>query len=207
MSIGTSLRDVQNVHTQVNFEGGGLRIGFEGERRTPLGLVFYGRTAASLVAGTFRCAYTETSGLIGGLVETGYPADRLVPMIDAEMGTGLSLWNDKLRVTAGYSFSGWFNTVRTDHFIGAVQNNNFTDMSNMLTFDGLVGRVELQYLKSSTATGFAPGLLKQRKCRATRRAVRKDGPASLFLGRLTEPDSFPPTPTIRVFLSCPVRRS
>ncbi len=143
--IGTSLRDVQNVHTQVNFEGGGLRIGFEGERRTPLGLVFYGRTAASLVAGTFRCAYTETSGLFGGLVETGYPADRLVPMIDAEMGTGLSLWNDKLRVTAGYSFSGWFNTVRTDHFIGAVQNNNFTDMSNMLTFDGLVGRVELQY--------------------------------------------------------------
>ena len=54
----------------------------------PLGLVFYGRTAASVVAGTFRCAYTETSGLFGPLVDTGYPADRVVPMIDAELGTG-----------------------------------------------------------------------------------------------------------------------
>ena len=34
--------DVQDIHSQLNFEGGGLRIGFEGERRTPIGLVFYG---------------------------------------------------------------------------------------------------------------------------------------------------------------------
>ncbi len=143
--VGVALRDIQSVHTQVNFEGGGLRIGFEGQRRTPLGLVFYGRTAASLVAGTFRCAYTETSGLTGVLVETGYPADRVVPMIDAEIGTGLSLWNDKLRLTTGYTFSGWFNAVRTDHLISAVQNNDFTGMSNLLTFDGFVGRVELSF--------------------------------------------------------------
>ena len=131
--------------SQINFEGGGLRIGFEGERRTPFGLVFYGRTVASLVAGTFRCTYTQTSGLYGPLVDTGYPADRVVPILDAELGTGLSLWNDKLRLTAGYSFSGWFNVVRTDQFIGAVQTNNFTGMSNTLTFDGFVGRVELQF--------------------------------------------------------------
>jgi len=98
------------------------------------------------VAGTARCAYTQTSGLAGGpLVETGYPADRVVPIIDAELGTGLSLWNDKLRLTVGYSFSGWFNVVRTDQFIGAVQANNFTGMHDTLTFDGMVGRVELQF--------------------------------------------------------------
>jgi hypothetical protein len=136
---------VQDVHSQVNFDGAGLRIGFEGQRRTPYGLVFYGRTAASLVAGTFRCAYTQTSGLYGPLVETGYPADRVVPIIDAELGAGLSLWNDKLRLTAGYSFSGWFNIVRTDQFIGSVQTNNFTGMHDTLTFDGFVGRVELQF--------------------------------------------------------------
>ena len=144
-TCATSTLDVQNVHSQVNFEGGGLRIGFEGERRTPYGLIFYGRTAASLVAGTFRCAYTENSGLNGTVAETGYPADHVVPMIDVELGTGVSLWNDKLRVTAGYSFSGWFNVVRTDQFIGAVQNNNFSGMSSTLTFDGFVGRVELQF--------------------------------------------------------------
>jgi hypothetical protein len=69
----------------------------------------------------------------------------VVPILDAELGTGLSLWNDKLRLTAGYSFSGWFNVVRTDQFIGAVQSSNFTGMSNTLTFDGFVGRVELQF--------------------------------------------------------------
>ena len=137
--------DIESVHSQVNFEGGGLRIGFEGQRRTPLGIVFYGRAAASVVAGTFRCAYTDTSGLNGPVVNTGYPADRVVPMIDAELGAGLSLRDDKLRLTAGYSFSGWFNMVRTDQFIGAVQANNFTGMHDTLTFDGFVGRVELQF--------------------------------------------------------------
>ena len=140
-----TLTDVQVVHSQVNFEGGGLRIGFDGERRTPFGLVFYGRAAASLVAGTFRCDYTQVSAINGYQVDTGYPADRIVPMLDAEMGTGLSLWNDKLRLTAGYSFSGWFNVVRTDQFIGAVQANNFTGMSSGLSFDGFVGRVELEF--------------------------------------------------------------
>ena len=97
------------------------------------------------MAGTFRTAYTENSGLIGPLVNTGYPADRVVPILDAELGTGLSLMNDKLRLTAGYSFSGWFNIVRTDQFISAVQNNNFSGMHDTLTFDGFVGRVELQF--------------------------------------------------------------
>jgi hypothetical protein len=137
--------DVQNVHSQVNFEGGGLRIGFDGERRTPHGLVIYGRTTASLVAGSARCAYSQASGISGSLVNTGYSADRVVPIIDAELGTGLSLWNDKLRITAGYSFSGWFNLVRTDQFIKGVQGNDFTGMHDTLTFDGFVGRVELQF--------------------------------------------------------------
>jgi hypothetical protein len=142
----SSLVDPQYfVHNQVNFDGGGLRIGWEGERRTPLGLVFYGRAAGSLVAGTFRCNHTETDALVGPLVNTGYPADRVVPMLDVEMGVGLSLFSDRLRLTTGYSFSGWFNVVRTDQLISAVQNNNFNGMSGTLTFDGLVSRVELRY--------------------------------------------------------------
>ena len=137
---------MQNVHSQVNFEGGGLRIGFDGQRRTPFGLVFYGRAAASACGRHLPLRLHARSAPINGYqVDTGYPADRVVPMIDAELGTGLSLWNDKLRLTAGYSFSGWFNVVRTDQFIGAVQTNNFSGMSNGLSFDGFVGRVELEF--------------------------------------------------------------
>ena len=137
--------DVQNVHTPDQLRRRRPPHRLRGPAPHPYGLVFYGRTAASLVAGTFRSAYTQTSDLLGPQADTGYPADRVVPMLDAELGTGLSLWNDKLRFTVGYSFSGWFNVVRTDQFIGAVQNNNFTGMSNTLTFDGFVGRVELQF--------------------------------------------------------------
>ncbi len=138
--------DVQNVHSQINFDGGGLRFGIEGERRTPFGLVFYGRAVTSVVAGTFRGAYTQTNQINTNInVDTGYPADRVVPIVDLEVGTGWSFCNDKLWVTAGYSFSGWFNVVRTDSFISAVQSNNFSGMSNTLTFDGFVGRIELQF--------------------------------------------------------------
>jgi hypothetical protein len=137
--------DVYVSHTQVNFEGGGLRIGFEGQRRTPYGIVLYGRTAASVVAGTFRCNHTEASGLNGTWVDTTSPIDRVVPMVDAELGAGLSFWNDKLRLTAGYSFSGWFNTVLAGDYISATQSNNYTGMNNTLTFDGFVSRVELQF--------------------------------------------------------------
>jgi hypothetical protein len=142
---GSANGDTQNVHSQVDFEGGGFRIGFDGERKTPHGLLFYGRTSASLLDGSFRGAYTHSSVLVGPLVDTGYSANRVVPIIEAELGVGVSLWNDKLRLTAGYSFSGWFNIVRTDQFIGAVQNNNFSGMSDGMTFDGLVGRAELQF--------------------------------------------------------------
>jgi hypothetical protein len=137
--------DVQYVHSQVNFEGGGLRLGFEGERRTPYGIVFYGRTAASAVDGETHCNYTQTSLLAGQLISTGFPANRVVSMLDAELGVGASLWNDRLRLTAGYMFSGWYNIVRTDQFIGAVQSNNFNGMHDMLNFDGFVGRIELRY--------------------------------------------------------------
>jgi hypothetical protein len=137
--------DIQNVHTEVNFDGGGLRLGFNGERRLPCGVVFYGRTTASVVGGTFRGAYTQTSGILGPLVNTGFPADRVVPILDAELGAGISLWDDKLRLTAGYSFSGWYNVVSTGQFIGAVQSNNFTGMHDTLTFDGLVARAEVSF--------------------------------------------------------------
>ena len=42
-------------------------------------------------------------------------------------------------------FSGWYNIVRTDQFITAVQTNNFTSMHDMLNFDGFVGRIEVRF--------------------------------------------------------------
>jgi hypothetical protein len=41
--------------------------------------------------------------------------------------------------------SGWFNTVNTDRWIKAVQNDNFVDFNDKMTFDGLVARAEVRF--------------------------------------------------------------
>ncbi len=41
--------------------------------------------------------------------------------------------------------SGWFNTLTTGSYIDGVRASSFTDLSETLTFDGLVTRAELRY--------------------------------------------------------------
>ena len=45
-------------------------------------------------------------------------------------------------MSIGYSFSAWTNVVKTDEFINAVQTNNFLDLGETMTYDGLVARLE-----------------------------------------------------------------
>ncbi len=41
--------------------------------------------------------------------------------------------------------STWFNVVKTEDFINAVQNSDFDDLSGILTFDGLVARATWEF--------------------------------------------------------------
>ena len=50
-----------------------------------------------------------------------------------------------IRITGGYLFSGWYNVVRSSDFIRGVQNNNFAGLSDTLSFDGLVTRLEFRF--------------------------------------------------------------
>jgi hypothetical protein len=40
-------------------------------------------------------------------------------------------------------FSHWMNAVTTPEFIDAVQADNYTDVEDTITFDGVVTRVEV----------------------------------------------------------------
>jgi hypothetical protein len=133
------------VATRIRYEGAGLRFGLEGERRGNLGLFVYGRSAASFVCGNARAAYQQSNAFQGTIVDTGFHADRIVSMLDLELGAGWASPNDRLRISAGYMLSGWFNVVRTDQFISAVQQNNFVGLGDTLTFDGFTGRIELRF--------------------------------------------------------------
>ena len=74
-----------------------------------------------------------------------YNDDRIVSILELELGMGWQNCCGNFRVTAGYYIGSWFNTLTTAGFIEGVQNNNFVDVDETLSFDGLALRAEYRY--------------------------------------------------------------
>ncbi len=138
--------DTTSVNTNVNFNGGGIRLGLEGEQHsTGTGLFAYGRGIANLMVGEFDATYVQSNTFVGTQVYSDWSAGRVVPVFDVEVGVGWVGPRRRLKYQAGYVVSTWFNTVTTEDFIQAVQTSNFTDQSGTLTFDGLTARVTFEF--------------------------------------------------------------
>jgi hypothetical protein len=137
-TVGTT-----TVDTNIEFEGIGLRFGLEGERLWPRSNIFvYGTGMANFLFGEFDAMYTQTNSFNGVEAMTTWSAGRIVPVVDLEFGAGWLGLNRHLRLSAGYRISTWFNVVKTEDWIWAVQNHDFRNLDGTLTFDGLVGRAE-----------------------------------------------------------------
>jgi hypothetical protein len=142
----TNAVTVERLATDMAFDGLGIRVGLDGERRsTRTGLLVYARGAASFVSGRFRGHYTQNDNILGTLVSTGWRGDRIVPILDMELGVGWTGPREHFRVAIGYALAAWYNTVMIDEFIQAVQANSFLGLGDTLTFDGLVGRAEIRF--------------------------------------------------------------
>ena len=142
----TNATTTETVSSQVRFDGGGIRVGLEGERYlAKCGLMAYGRSAVSFVGGNFRGRYLQNNTQQGDVVISGLNEDGVISMLDLEIGLGWASSDGSWRATAGYMFSGWFNTLNTDEFIQAVQTNNSVSIGDSLGFDGLVVRTEYRY--------------------------------------------------------------
>jgi len=140
-SLGT-----ETVRTGIEFHGAGVRVGLEGERHARnCGLMIYGRTTASLVAGEFQAEYLQSQSFDPLVVDTHWEAGRIITMLDLELGAGWASPCGRYRFTAGYIISGWFNTVKTDEWIAAVQSNDYQGLGDTLTFDGLTARAEVRF--------------------------------------------------------------
>lgn len=138
---------VEEVNSDISFDGGGIRFGLEAEKHSSCnGLMIYAKAIGSLVAGDFRASYSQSRDT-GPLneIQTGWKAGRVVTMADVELGTGWVSCNGCLRLTGGYTFSKWFNTVMIDEYIQAVQNNDYVGLGDKMTFDGLVVRAEVRF--------------------------------------------------------------
>ena len=136
----------EDVMTDVDFEGLGLRLGFDAERHSCRNrLLVYAKGAANFIAGRFRASYFQGSSFDPEIVNTNWEAGRIVPALDIEIGIGYRSLNDRIRLTAGYRVDTWFNMVTNEDFVWAVQQNNFLNLEDSISFDGLVTRLELRF--------------------------------------------------------------
>lgn len=137
------------VDTHVNFDGVGPRIGLDGYLCCKHGLYLYGRGSANFIAGHFGADYSQFNTFAGDQGEVDYKNDRIVPILELELGVGWTSHSGRVRVMGGYYLAGWFDTVTTGDFIYSVRGNDFTTNGNNLrdtvTFDGLMARVEFRF--------------------------------------------------------------
>ena len=71
--------------------------------------------------------------------------DRISPILEYEFGVAWTNCCGNMRISAGYMGMHWFNVVTTSTFIDAVQANNYSDVGDTLSFDGLTARAEIRW--------------------------------------------------------------
>lgn len=135
------------VTTDIDFNGFGLTSGVDFERySTTSGLLIYGKSLGSLLAGDWTGTYNQVNQFGGGVVANNqYDDTRVTPVVDLEVGLGWQSKTGRLRATTGYTTSAWFNALSTRTYIDAFNTNRLLDASDTLTFNGLVSRIELNF--------------------------------------------------------------
>lgn len=138
---------IENVATDIDFEGGGLRLGLEAERQSCQNRLRIYQIVRQLPGRTL-CKATTSQGqsFDPTVVDTSWEAGRVLPCWTWNSVPAEELApNRHIRLNAGYLVSAWFNTVTTDDFIRSVQQNDFINLGDTLTFDGLRAMAELRF--------------------------------------------------------------
>lgn len=142
----TGVNGSTDVTTEIDFNGVGPRVGLIGQRNLGWGsLYMYNRNEAAFLVGKFDASYAQSDQFGGLQVDTGWEAGRIVPQLEMELGLGCGTPSGRFQIRAGYLISAWFNAVKTDEWINAVQQNNPDELGEGLSFDGFVARAEARF--------------------------------------------------------------
>lgn len=132
------------TQSEIDFNGGGLKVGIDGGRNLGnRGFSVYGRAAVSPMVGEFNSDYSmynDTTDVL--LAQASWNDDRIVTLLDYEVGVAWTGPRRRWRFSAGYTTTHWFNAVTTASFIDNVQANNYVGGEQTISFDGLAARVE-----------------------------------------------------------------
>jgi hypothetical protein len=142
-NFGGGLGGDIDTQSNIDFDGAGIKIGVDGERRGKHGLGAYGKLSLAAMTGRFSGRYSMYNQSTDQyLAEANWKDDRVIGQVEYEAGVSCTSKCGHWRTTAGYMFSYWTNTVTTSEYIDAVKADNYSDVSGTLGFNGLVGRVE-----------------------------------------------------------------
>lgn len=135
------------VTTDIEFDGVGIQVGLDGDRQICGGFRVYGRALANFLAGEFRSQYTQVNQFNVVEATSSLDDDRIVPVLEAEFGVMWASKCDCVRVSAGYYYSSWLNSLSTRPWINAVQDNDFdfNSVQDAITFSGLAARAEIRF--------------------------------------------------------------
>jgi hypothetical protein len=137
-----------DTRTEIDFDGGGLLFGLDGERRFGCsGLSGYAKINVSPMTGRFHADYSMQNVSTDVLLALAdWQDDRITTLLDYEAGLAFSCGTcDCFRISAGYTVFHWFNAVTTDSFINGVQADNYVDIEGPLSFSGFVTRAEVRW--------------------------------------------------------------
>jgi hypothetical protein len=133
--------------TNIDFTGGGPMAGLQAERLLDsTRFSVYGKGLVAALAGSFDSNYAMFNDTTDQLLaQSIWSDDRIVPMLEYELGVMWTGPQNHFRVAIGYMASYWFNVVSTPVWVDAVQADNYVNTSDTIAFDGAVGRVEFRW--------------------------------------------------------------
>ncbi len=135
------------LNTAANFDGVGPSAGVQGEHCLFAGsrLRAYAKGSASFLVGSWRTSYFQQNQFAGTQANASLKQDRIVPLLDLELGLAWLSRGQRVRISGGYLVSAWFNSINTPGWITSVQNSTYNPGAQTVTFDGLVARAEVRF--------------------------------------------------------------
>ncbi|MFG0260977.1 MAG: Lpg1974 family pore-forming outer membrane protein [Novipirellula sp. JB048] len=135
-----------HVTTDIDFEGFGISGGLDFETYScTTGLMLYGKTMASLMAGEWKASYDQRNQFGGGVISNRYEDFHATPTLDAELGVRWMGPQRHLVLSSGFLMSAWYESLTTRSYIDSVRDGRLTDAGETMTFSGLTARAEWRF--------------------------------------------------------------
>jgi hypothetical protein len=140
----TAIFDENHSRADSDLHGYGLRVG-AGASRSHSWVSGYVHGDFTLLAANVNARFRSFDVFDGKEVDFNEDLDRLVPILDLEVGLGFNV-SCHTTIKIGYIYSIWWNVVTNPSFIHDVQHNDFSgNNGDTLTFDGVFARLEFNF--------------------------------------------------------------